>query len=912
MDFATTLRAFMTRARCTNSELARLTGISIHTLEYWTAGRVRRPHFVTDLLRIARALSLDASDTSTLLSAAGHPALSALQAQAQQSGDQELNTLLSFWERSEAQPDSVPNVPPSLVARHQLRPPVADFTGRRQEVDQLAATLQAAVRAGVGIAISGVQGMGGIGKTELAYAVAHRLRDVFPDAQIVVPLYGSSATPLTTVQAIQKVIRAFNPDAHLPEDLSTLEELYRSVLHDQRVLILADDAAEAAQVRALLPPDGSALLLTSRQRFMLEGMLPIQLEQLDEGSATALLRRLAPRLDVEEAQALAQRCGYLPLALRVCGSMLHTTPALSVANYLAGLADERRRLDLLRDPNDAELDVAATLTQSYTRLDKPAQAVFRQLGVLVADFTLPLARAVVETSVDVETTLFMLLRRNLVMYDAQYDRWRLHDLMRDLARQQLEAMGEAGIAQWRYARAVVAIAQDIQDQYLAGSEQALVALSRFDAERAHIDAGLHWAQLHAEMPAGDQLLLDIARATCYIGRLRYDWRHKRIPLWESVRTAAQQLGNLLGEAQALRELGITYKNLGELRTAIVCHGQHLAIARQIGDRHEEACALGNLGITYSHLGELYTAIDYHEQTLAITREIGDRYNEGIVLNSLGFTYSNLGEPTKALSYYEQDLAIAREIGDRHGEGITLSNLGKSYRNLGDLYTAIRYQEQALAIVREFGDRHTECFILGYLGDNYTDLGELPKAISYHQQSLAIAREIGDRLRKGITLGILGYIYTSLGDTQRAIATCKEALTIRQEIGDRRGEGYALSYLAHAQAIQGDIAQASSAYTQARTCFEEVGDRRGEAECNWLFGLALAKQGEHDRALPLLRAALVYEQEVGHAKAADHAALVARLEAGEDLSAELPPIARQRAVGKDSDALPNIFHHITAT
>ncbi|HKV00821.1 MAG TPA: hypothetical protein VJQ26_01780, partial [Ktedonobacteraceae bacterium] len=42
----------------------------------------------------------------------------------------------------------------------------------------------------------------------------------------------------------------------------------------------------------------------------------------------------------------------------------------------------------------------------------------------------------------------------------------------------------------------------------------------------------------------------------------------------------------------------------------------------------------------------------------------------------------------------------------------------------------------------------------------------------------------------------------------------------------------------------------------------------------------------------------YEQEIGHAKAAGRAALLARLEVGEDLPAEALPTDRQRAVGND--------------
>jgi hypothetical protein len=90
------------------------------------------------------------------------------------------------------------------------------------------------------------------------------------------------------------------------------------------------------------------------------------------------------------------------------------------------------------------------------------------------------------------------------------------------------------------------------------------------------------------------------------------------------------------------------------------------------------------------------------------------------------------------------------------------------------------------------------------------------------------------------------------------------------------------------------------FEQAIALFRAVGDRLGEAECNRLFGLVLAEQGERERALPLLRAAVAYEQEIGHAKAAEHAALLAQLEAGEEIPKELLHPTGRRAVGADAD------------
>ena len=175
-------------------------------------------------------------------------------------------------------------VPEPMKALHQLRAPVADFVGQEEAVNTLVPALRAD-RGGRAAAISGGRGMGGIGKTELALVVATQLQADYPDAQILLELRGASDTLLSSAQVLQQVIRAFRPEEKLPEDVSVLQALYRSVLTGQRVFILADDAKDIAQVRPLQPPIGCALPVTSRQRFLLDGMTTLDLyhaEQADD------------------------------------------------------------------------------------------------------------------------------------------------------------------------------------------------------------------------------------------------------------------------------------------------------------------------------------------------------------------------------------------------------------------------------------------------------------------------------------------------------------------------------------------------------------------------------------------------------------------------------------------------------
>ena len=112
---------------------------------------------------------------------------------------------------------------------HQLRPPVADFTGREAQLKEL----RQAVTKG-GATITGLRGMGGIGKTELALKLGDQLKNDYPDAQIMLDLRGAhQQEPLTTAAAMQHVILAFEPGMQLPESVEQLRPIYYSVLRRQ-------------------------------------------------------------------------------------------------------------------------------------------------------------------------------------------------------------------------------------------------------------------------------------------------------------------------------------------------------------------------------------------------------------------------------------------------------------------------------------------------------------------------------------------------------------------------------------------------------------------------------------------------------------------------------------------------------
>jgi hypothetical protein len=137
---------------------------------------------------------------------------------------------------------------------------------------------------------------------------------------------GTDERPRGAGDALATCIRAFlGLEQRLPDDTEELTRLYLSVLEGKRALILLDNARDGAQVRPLMPPVGSALLITSRNVVTLPHMKRVTLDQLSPAEARELLTGIASHVPGDVADRICSLCGYLPLAIRAAGSLLDVT-----------------------------------------------------------------------------------------------------------------------------------------------------------------------------------------------------------------------------------------------------------------------------------------------------------------------------------------------------------------------------------------------------------------------------------------------------------------------------------------------------------------------------------------------------------------------------------------------------------
>lgn len=564
----------------------------------------------------------------------------------------------------------------------QIPPPPCDFTGRDEELDEILNGFEQ------GVTIAGLRGLGGIGKTALAFVLAQKLKDRYPDGRLMVDLKGTSTDPLPPAEAMAQVIRSYHPTIPIPEDESGLRGLYLSVLDGKRALLLLDNAADDRQARSLLPPAACGVLVTSRRKFTLPGLAAKDLGTLKPEKAVELLMRVwnptsyssAPSQSDGALSEIAGLCGYLPLALRAAGSFLANTPDLSYSEYAERLRDEHTRLERLGSEG-VDLDVEASFNLSYARHSTETALAFQLMSAFPADFGAEAEEAVCMD--EGHRHLSELVRWSLVDYQASEQdtdgRYRLHDLAHLFASARLEEEGgEIGKAavQLRHSGHYMKVLSYADELYQQGGKGILNGLRLFDRERANIQAGQAWAEELMNSEASSLFDVDLKSA---------------LQLSSSYPNDGAYVLNLRLHPN---------ENLRWLKTAIVA-------AQRLKDRNMEATHLGNLGNAYADLGETRRAIEFYEQALAIDREIGDRRGKGNALGYLGLAYADLGETRRAIEFYGQALAIDREIGERRGKGNTLFNMSFSLDKLEKRAQAIECASAALEIFETIESPHAE-------------------------------------------------------------------------------------------------------------------------------------------------------------------------------------------------------------
>ncbi|MGW2176827.1 AfsR/SARP family transcriptional regulator [Streptomyces sp. NPDC001732] len=663
---------------------------------------------------------------------------------------------------------------------YQIPSSVPEFTGREAETDMAVALLRRTAtrhdsdsngNGGRGSAPAPlrpvvISGMGGIGKTALAVHVARLVQDDFPDGTLYADLRGFSSGG---ARSAHDLLARFLADlgarpAALPDDTDDRAALFRSAIAGRRVLLVLDNAGDAAQVTPLLPPHGpGAVLVTSRHLLAeLPGVEMMPLHPLHPDEQLTLLSRLcgADRIAHEPA-ALADilaACGGLPLALRIVGGRLSSRPSWPLALLAERLAPDRGRLQAL---TMGAVAVRHTFDMSYRAIcdsgnapEREAARAFRLLGLWKPHtFTTQSATALLGVAeCDAAATLELLVDANLV-HNPGPGRYALHDLLGEYAAQRAteeepvrdREAATARMLTW-YARAVgaaCAVASHESQSPPPLDEPEGPALPRF-AEDA--DA-IEWTE--RELPtireaitrAGETGRSDLAWRLA-AGLFGYATTRWWTGEWDACLRQAMDIavahGDTLGQAWLHRRTavahGMAYRNeqcLEHLHKA-------LGFFTDAGDVLAQASILGNMSGLYVQAGDAARALVHAERSHELYRSARSARSEALALSRIADAQELLGEHALAAMYYQKVIEALRE--QRHNVFLatSLTKLGDIQRQLGDREAALEAQTEALAIRQRMNDLGGTADCMAFMARTHQHFGEQDAARARWEQCLELA------------------------------------------------------------------------------------------------------------------------------------------------------------------------------
>ncbi len=754
-------------------------------------------------------------------------------------------------------PEVAPRVPQSVADRAALLVPaplaqpdesepapctlpydLPDFTGRDAELARL---LEVGRDPAAGSTrIVGVDGMGGSGKTALAVHAAHLLAPDYPDGQLFVDLRGFSPgekaqDPGSVLHSLLRTVGI--PDDRIPDDLERRTTLWRTVSAQRKLLLLLDNAADAAQVRPLLPAsEGCLAVLTGRVRMLdLDGAEWLSLGLLSTDDSTTLLTRMLgtdrTAAEPHAVDHLARLCCGLPLALRITTARLRNRPRWTVQYLVDRLADETRRL---RELSAGERSVEATLRLSYQAMEEDQRAAFRLLGLHPGSaIDVHSAAALLGIDVhDAEDLLEHLLDAHL-LEQHEAGLYGFHDLVRTYAMSVREAEDDEEAAGCRlvvYYGLATDKACDVlfpgRTRYGDPPSGDAPELPRLDGD----EAVLRWfdreyeALLAIVTQAGTQGLHRpaalLARNVLFYLGLRGDYEQFRVVSRIAV-GACQQIDDPVLLGISLGNLAVGHWWLGDFQDGITTAQEALELTGTV-DRSIEAFCLDVLGLLHGALGNFDQARAHLGQGIDLHRELGSPRDEAQALVNLSTVQTWAGHYAEGAQYAARATELNRRLGEHNNEISSLTWLAQAHLGTGEDERARACLAQALELCDESLRPANVAVVLALWARVCQRLGDTRSAAEHAERALDLVSAEGTATRQATVANVVGLVHLRRGAPDRALELHRHAYELASRLGYRFETARALHGMAEAAQELGDELMAREHWRSAEALYDTMG------------------------------------------------------------------------------------------
>ncbi|MFD5830001.1 tetratricopeptide repeat protein [Lentzea sp. NPDC060358] len=704
------------------------------------------------------------------------------------------------------------------------------FTGRAGEL----ATIAAAASGSDERRAVWISGAHGTGKSGLAVEAAHRLRQRFPDGQILVRLNGftPNVAPMSVSDALTQLLTELGtPVEQIPDTVGRKASLYQSQLYGTRTLVVLDDATSPEQIRPLLPETRDCFaIVTSRRMGEPDISEHVRLAPMPPEDASTLFQRLTGHARVHgrtaDVAGLVKRCGYLPVSITVAAALLRKHDRWSL-DHLLGLMDD----------SGAWREDSAAILVSYQQLDDRERHAFRLFGHLTGpDVDVVGAAALIGDDVAGARRVLHDLHEVCLLEEVAPDRYRVLDSIKEFAAAQ---PSEAAAAQLRLldfylvtlANAVgTAYPFDRANQPCADRTSPLGlrfddrarAVSWMNTERDTLSAAIRHAGTHGLVDHAWRLAVLVWRHHHTANRFA-DW----VEAMELARDVLSTAHDPYGEAHVLLRLATAEDRLGRHTEALGLAEQSLLRWRELGDVRGEATSLCTVGLCTMQLGRHREAIAQFESALEKYEQCGDRRGQAHALSQLGYLHEQHREHELALRHHSTAVEILREIGHQRGLAHALNNRGAIRQHLGVLDEAIADHFEAHEIAEELGDAVVVAYALTNIADAYRLAGKFPEALHHHRLASEAAGGLDDADLAARLCRDQAATASDAGDRPAALRLYQQLVDRATGTGNRTHRSHGEIGVARTMHALGRHAEAVEHWQAAEAVFAELGQPEAE-------------------------------------------------------------------------------------
>jgi hypothetical protein len=578
--------------------------------------------------------------------------------------------------------------------------------GRQADLEQVHRQLHSGIRTAIG-QTAAFQGLGGLGKTQLAVEYAYAYQKDYANGVIWI-----NADQDLNVQLIQLAEKGWvSPVTDQEFKLAIATKRLREV---PDCLIIFDNLENLETIKEILPAPNvsSHILVTSR--FEQAGFVAIPLDRLSPEQGLQLLLQEAGRQpqnsdENQAAVSIVQQLDGLPLALELAGAYLRRRSTVTWQQYLELLHKNLPAAFLGSHASwtKHEADIYSTLKIheslfSEEPLLKPLLNALTWSGSTAMSESLLCALLAESDPINLIGALSLGCSLRILQQADDSNAYAVHRLVREVRRAELPLTESP---EW-----LVSCAERLGNWFTI-HRRDFSDLALFEANFDHLLAWQQNAQtLDLSLPAARLLWLQ-AYPAWHWGRY-----HEAQQLLEQAQVLYAQsvTEDIALKAHLLNDLGSVKNALGDSKAALALTEEALNLRLDLfGEAHQDtALSLGNIADYYRRLGNYSEALELGEQVLQIRSMLfGEEHPDtAISLDNVAGCYDTLGKPAQALELGERALQIRRKLfGEEHPDTAnSLHNVASFYRALGQLAQALELGEQAWRIRQKlFGDVHPD-------------------------------------------------------------------------------------------------------------------------------------------------------------------------------------------------------------